>query len=70
MPTAAHVSYPWIMGYDLYPMTTLENKKRWLPLAAEEGWLCVFEHDPEVPLARLVEDDRGRLKAEPVAVDG
>lgn len=70
VPTAAHVSYPWIMGYDLYPMTTLENKKRWLPLAAEEGWLCVFEHDPEVPLARLVEDDRGRLKAEPVAVDG
>ena len=35
-PTAAHVPYPWIMGYDLYPLTTLENKKRWLPRAAAE----------------------------------
>jgi glyoxylase-like metal-dependent hydrolase (beta-lactamase superfamily II) len=49
IPTAAHVPYPWIMGYDLYPMTTLENKKHWLPRAAEEGWLAIFEHD-DVPL--------------------
>lgn len=67
VPTAAHVSYPWIMGYDLYPMTTLENKKRWLPRAAAEGWLCVFEHDPEMPLGRLVEERPGRFRAEALA---
>lgn len=66
VPTASHVPYPWIMGYDLYPVTTLENKKRWLPRAADGGWLCVFEHDPEIPLARLVEDEPGRYRAEPV----
>ncbi len=66
VPTASHLPYPWIMGYDLYPVTTLENKKRWLPRAAEEGWLCVFEHDPEVPLARLVADRPGRYRAEPL----
>jgi glyoxylase-like metal-dependent hydrolase (beta-lactamase superfamily II) len=65
VPTAAHVPYPWIMGYDLYPMTTLENKRRWLPLAHREGWLSIFEHDPDVPLARLVEDKPGRLRAVP-----
>lgn len=66
VPTASHVPYPWIMGYDLFPVTTLENKKRWLPRAADGGWLCVFEHDPEVPLARLVSDRPGRYTAEPV----
>ena len=30
IPTAAHVPFPWIMGYDLYPLTTLENKKKWI----------------------------------------
>lgn len=67
VPTAAHVPYPWIMGYDLYPMTTLENKKRWLPRAAAEGWLCIFEHDPETPLGRLIEVKPGRFEAEPLA---
>lgn len=67
VPTASHVPYPWVMGYDLYPVTTLENKQRWLPQAAEEGWLCIFEHDPETRLARLVTDERGRFKAQPEA---
>jgi glyoxylase-like metal-dependent hydrolase (beta-lactamase superfamily II) len=65
VPTAAHVPYPWVMGYDLYPMTTLENKKHWLPRAHQEGWLSIFEHDPDVPLARLVEDKPGRFRAVP-----
>jgi hypothetical protein len=49
-------------------VTTLEHKQRWLPRAAEGGWLSIFEHDPEVPLARLVEDERGGFRAQPVAL--
>ncbi len=64
VPTAAHLPYPWVMGYDLYPLETIANKKLWLPRACEEGWLCVFEHDPEVPLARLREERPGRFVAE------
>jgi glyoxylase-like metal-dependent hydrolase (beta-lactamase superfamily II) len=67
VPTTAHVPYAWIMGYDLYPLTTLASKKTWLPRAAAEGWLCVFEHDPELPLGRVVEERPGRFRAEPVA---
>jgi len=67
VPTAAHVPYPWIMSFDLFPMTTLENKKAWIPRAAAGGWLCVFEHDPEMPLGRIVEDKPGRFRAEPLA---
>ncbi len=66
VPTAAHVPYPWIMSYDLYPMKTLANKEIWLPRAASAGWLSIFEHDPVTPMATLVEDDKGRLHAEPL----
>lgn len=66
VPTAAHLPYPWIMGFDLFPMQTLENKKQWLPRAHDEGWLCLFEHDPEVPLARLEEERPGRFRAVPL----
>jgi glyoxylase-like metal-dependent hydrolase (beta-lactamase superfamily II) len=68
VPTTAHLPLPWIMGYDLYPLTTLENKKKWIPEAARQGWLCVFVHDPEVRAAYLRERE-GMYVAEPVAVD-
>lgn len=66
VPTSAHVSYPWIMGYDLYPLLTLANKKLWLPRAAAEGWLSIFEHDPVLPTGRIVERRPGRFEAEAV----
>ena len=64
VPTRAHVSFAWIMGYDLYPVETLEAKKRLLPQAARENWLCLFYHDADAPLCRLVEEG-GRLRAVP-----
>src|ERR1700726_3409162 len=67
VPTVAHVSYPWIMSYDLFPMTTLENKKIWLPRAAAEGWLAMFQHEAEAPLGRVVEEKPGRFRAVPLA---
>jgi glyoxylase-like metal-dependent hydrolase (beta-lactamase superfamily II) len=62
VPMRAHVSFPWIMGYDLYPAETLAAKKALLPRAAREGWLCLFYHDPDMPLCRLAEDN-GKLRA-------
>ncbi|MDQ5872600.1 MAG: MBL fold metallo-hydrolase [Acidobacteriota bacterium] len=66
LPTSAHVPVPWIMGYDLYPVDLIENKKRLLASAVREGWLCVFEHDPDVPLGRIVEDPDGKRRVDPV----
>jgi glyoxylase-like metal-dependent hydrolase (beta-lactamase superfamily II) len=62
IPMRAHVPLPWIMGYDLFPVETLEAKKRLLPQAARENWHCFFYHDPEMPLCRVVEED-GKLRA-------
>lgn len=65
VPTRAHVQFAWIMGYDLYPVETLATKKKLLPQAAREGWYCLFYHDPDEPLCRIVEDD-GKFRAHPV----
>ncbi|HYP50595.1 MAG TPA: hypothetical protein VEQ34_06605 [Pyrinomonadaceae bacterium] len=50
------------MGYDLFPLETLENKKKLLPQAVKENWLCFFYHDPETPLCHLTEEN-GKIKA-------
>lgn len=66
VPTRHHLPLPWIMGYDLYPVVTLETKKRLLPVAAKEGWTLLFEHDPEVPAAVLEEVKPYSFLAHPV----
>ena len=53
IPTRHHLAVPWIMGYDLYPVETLEFKKRVLPEAVRDGWYCLFYHDFDFPLRRL-----------------
>jgi len=53
-PTRAHLPLPWIMGYDLEPMHTLESKRTLLTRAGQEGWLLGFEHDPSVAWGRAV----------------
>jgi glyoxylase-like metal-dependent hydrolase (beta-lactamase superfamily II) len=65
VPMRAHVPFAWIMGYDLYPAETLEAKKKLLPQAARENWTCLFYHDPDEPLARIVDGD-GKLKPVPI----
>ncbi len=62
VPMRAHVSFAWIMGYDLYPVETLEAKKKLLPQAARENWTCLFYHDPDSPLCRIADGD-GKLRS-------
>ncbi len=66
VPTTAHLPGPWIMGYDLFPLDTLANKKHWLAETAKGGWLAFFEHDFETPMANLAEGKPGRFRAVPV----
>ena len=68
VPTTAHMALPWIMGFDLYPMTTLENKKKWIPELVHEGWIALFCHDTKTQAAYIRERD-GHWEAEPVKVD-
>lgn len=63
VPTRAHLPYPWIMSFDLYPMETLANRHRLLPQIVERDALVIFPHDPEVPWARL-EESGGKIIAQ------
>ena len=58
-PTTAHLPLPWIMGYDLEPLRTLESKRALLRDAAEGGWRVVFEHDPGIASGVLVAEGKG-----------
>ena len=62
IPTRAHLPNAWIMGYDLFPTETLQAKKLLIPQAVEEDWICLFYHDADAPLCKLVEDE-GKVKA-------
>ncbi|HET7789233.1 MAG TPA: MBL fold metallo-hydrolase [Gemmatimonadales bacterium] len=59
VPTSAHLPLPWIMGYDLEPLVTLETRRRIYRRAEDEGWLLVFEHDPVTVAGRLGRDGKG-----------
>ncbi len=68
VPTRAHLPLPWIMGYDVEPLVTLESKRAVLARAMHDGWLVVFEHDAEVAWGRVVHDGKSyTLAPEPAA---
>jgi glyoxylase-like metal-dependent hydrolase (beta-lactamase superfamily II) len=58
VPTTAHVPLPWIMGYDLEPLVTLETKRALLSRAEADGWILIFEHDPVAGLGRVARDGK------------
>jgi glyoxylase-like metal-dependent hydrolase (beta-lactamase superfamily II) len=59
MPTFAHLPLPWIMGYDVEPLVTLESKRALLARAAAERWLLVSTHDPRTPWGYAAPGARG-----------
>jgi len=62
IPLASQVRVPWIMGYDLNPLLTLEEKRRFLSRAVEYDYLLVLEHDAERECCRVVFEE-GDFKA-------
>jgi glyoxylase-like metal-dependent hydrolase (beta-lactamase superfamily II) len=65
IPTVSHLPLPYIMGYDLYPLQTLETKRWLLKQACEERWLLVFEHDPKVQMGYVKKDIEGKYYLSP-----
>ncbi len=59
IPLEAHLSIPWIMAYDLFPMETLKEKKHILHQAVAENWLLIFEHDPDIQAGFVVQTEKG-----------
>jgi len=57
-PTSSHLPLPWIMGYDVEPLVTLETKRRIFKRALDEGWRLLFEHDAFTSNGRLAHDGK------------
>ncbi len=65
-PTTHHVQPPYIMAYDIDVKRSFERRKELLRRSADEGWIGLFYHDADTPVARVVHDGR-RFGVEPVA---
>ena len=63
IPTSAHIDLTWGMGFDLYPLDTIQSKREYYARAIPEKWLTVFTHDPKMPWAYVERDDAGKMIA-------
>jgi glyoxylase-like metal-dependent hydrolase (beta-lactamase superfamily II) len=59
LPTSSHLPLPFVMGYDLFPVATLEAKRKLLDAAVEGGWRILFYHDARTPLGRVRREGDG-----------
>jgi glyoxylase-like metal-dependent hydrolase (beta-lactamase superfamily II) len=66
IPTTAHIDLTWGMGFDLYPLQTIESKKQYYAQSIPEKWLTVFTHDPKMPWAYVEKDEHGKMVARTV----
>jgi glyoxylase-like metal-dependent hydrolase (beta-lactamase superfamily II) len=64
IPTRAHIDLTWGMSFDLFPVDTIESKKKYYAESIPEKWLTVFTHDPELPWAYVERDTEGKLLAQ------
>ncbi len=62
MPFASQIRIPYVMGYDLQPMITVQEKKKYLQLAADENWYLYFGHDPQFAAATVKHSEKGIIQ--------
>jgi glyoxylase-like metal-dependent hydrolase (beta-lactamase superfamily II) len=61
IPTTAHIELTWVMAFDLYPVDTIESRKKYYAESIPEKWLTIFTHDPNVPWAYVEKDEHGKM---------
>lgn len=59
LPSAAHIPLPYVMGYDMFPLTTLNEKKIFLTEAERNNYILFLEHDPINECCTLQQTDKG-----------
>ena len=61
IPTSNHLDVTWVMAFDLFPLETIESRKKYYARAIPERWLTVFTHDDTTPWGFVEREERGRL---------
>jgi len=65
IPTSNHLDLTWVMAFDLFPLETIESRKKYYAQAIPEKWLTVFTHDDATPWGYIEKSERGRLGLKP-----
>ncbi len=66
IPTTAHLHAPWVPAFDLYPLTSIEEKRQLLAQAVEEGWRLFFTRDPALAACTVKDDGAGQVVVDAV----
>jgi len=67
IPTSAHLDLTWVMAFDLFPLETIESRKKYYAQAIPERWLTVFTHDDQTPWGYVERGERGKLALKTLA---
>jgi hypothetical protein len=59
LPSAGHIPLPYVMAYDMFPLTTMQEKKSFLTEALENNYILFFEHDVHIECCDLKKTERG-----------
>ncbi|RYY42391.1 MAG: MBL fold metallo-hydrolase, partial [Chitinophagaceae bacterium] len=59
LPSAGHIPLPYVMAYDMFPLTTLQEKKSFLTEAVEKDYILFFEHDAQHECCTLQQTEKG-----------
>jgi hypothetical protein len=65
IPMLSHLKPTWVMAFDLYPLETIDNRKKFYAEALRENWRVVFTHEPHTPMVFLDRDQEGEVVALP-----
>nr|MBP6686351.1 MBL fold metallo-hydrolase [Lacibacter sp.] len=69
LPAAAHIPIPYVMAYDMFPLTTLNEKKSFLTEAVANDYILFFEHDPQIECCSLQQTEKGVRMKESFRID-
>ncbi len=59
IPSHAHLHIPWVMGYDVRPLQTMNEKEELLRKTVNEDWLLFYDHDPFYEVSKVLETEKG-----------
>ncbi len=59
LPSHGHIPLPYVMAYDMFPLTTLGEKRSFLKEAVENNYILYFEHDAQYECCTLQQTERG-----------
>jgi len=62
LPSVDHIPMAWVMAYDMFPLTTLTEKKAFLDEAVAGNYVLFFEHDPVHECCLLEKTEKGIRK--------